>query len=128
MEEKVVQQFEETEREKLLEFRQKGIAVTARLGEIEIQSKELEEIFANLRAEKEELISTYKELVDVNTKLWEVEDELRVIENTKVFDDKFIELARAVYYTNDERFRLKDKINSLTNSEIKEQKDYKEYK
>jgi hypothetical protein len=75
-----------------------------------------------------DIISTYKELVDVNTKLWEVEDELRVIENTKVFDDKFIELARAVYYTNDERFRLKDKINSLTNSEIKEQKDYKEYK
>ena len=63
MEEKLVKQFEETEREKLLEFRQKGIAVTARLGEIEIQSKELEEIFANLRAEKEELISTYKELV-----------------------------------------------------------------
>jgi hypothetical protein len=75
-----------------------------------------------------DIISTYKELVDVNTKLWEVEDELRVIENTKVFDDKFIELARAVYYTNDERFRLKDKINNLTNSEIKEQKDYKEYK
>jgi len=75
-----------------------------------------------------DIIETYKELVDVNTKLWEVEDELRVIENTKVFDDKFIELARAVYYTNDNRFRLKDRINNLTNSEIKEQKDYKEYK
>ena len=75
-----------------------------------------------------DIIETYKELVDVNTKLWEVEDELRVIENTKVFDDKFIELARAVYYTNDKRFRLKDRINNLTNSEIKEQKDYKEYK
>jgi hypothetical protein len=75
-----------------------------------------------------DIIETYKELVDVNTKLWEVEDELRVLENTKKFDDKFIELARAVYYTNDNRFRLKDKINNLTNSEIKEQKDYKEYK
>jgi len=63
MEEKLVKQFEETEREKLLEFRQKSISVTARLGEIEIQSKELEEIFASLRAEKEELISTYKEFV-----------------------------------------------------------------
>ena len=63
MEEKLVKQFEETERERLLEFRQKGIAVTARLGEIEIQSKELEEIFANLREEKNELISNYKELV-----------------------------------------------------------------
>ena len=42
MEEKVVKQFEDTERERLLEFRQKNLAVTARLGEIEIQSKELE--------------------------------------------------------------------------------------
>lgn len=62
MEEKLVKQFEDTEREKLLEFRQKNLAVTARLGEIEIQSKELEEIFANLRSEKEELIKNYKEL------------------------------------------------------------------
>jgi hypothetical protein len=75
-----------------------------------------------------DILSTYKDLIDVNYKLWDIEDELRVIENTKVFDDKFIELARAVYYTNDERFRLKDIINNLTNSEIKEQKDYKEYK
>ena len=75
-----------------------------------------------------DIISTYKELVDVNTKLWEVEDELRVIENTKVFDDKFIELARAVYYTNDERFSLKNKINELTNSEVREQKDYVNYR
>jgi len=76
----------------------------------------------------EEILSTYKNLIDVNLKLWEIEDELRVIESTKNFDSKFIELARGVYYTNDERFRLKDKINNLTNSEIKEQKDYKEYK
>ena len=62
MEEKLVKQFEDTERKKLLDFRQKNLAVTARLGEIEIQSKELEEIFANLRSEKEELIKNYKEI------------------------------------------------------------------
>lgn len=78
--------------------------------------------------QNEEILSTFKELIDVNLKLWEVEDKLRLIENDKNFDSHFIELARAVYYTNDERFRLKDKINNLTNSEIKEQKDYKEYK
>lgn len=78
--------------------------------------------------QNEDILSTFKELVDVNLKLWNIEDELRVIENTKVFDSRFIELARSVYYTNDERFRLKDIINNLTNSEIKEQKDYKEYK
>ncbi len=76
----------------------------------------------------EDILLTFKELIGVNLKLWEVEDELRVIESSKNFDKQFIELARSVYYTNDERFRLKDKINTLTNSEIKEQKDYKEYK
>jgi len=78
--------------------------------------------------QNEEILVTFKELIDVNLKLWEIEDQLRLIENDKNFDSKFIELARSVYYTNDDRFRLKDKINNLTNSEIKEQKDYKEYK
>ena len=77
--------------------------------------------------QRKDILQIYDDLISTNLKLWEVEDELRVIESTKNFDDTFIELARLVYYTNDERFRLKDKINSLTNSEIKEQKDYKEY-
>lgn len=77
--------------------------------------------------QRKDILQIYDDLINTNLKLWEVEDELRVIESTKNFDDAFTELARLVYYTNDERFRLKDKINSLTNSEIKEQKDYKEY-
>jgi len=77
--------------------------------------------------QRKDILQIYDDLINTNLKLWEVEDELRVIESTKNFDDTFTELARLVYYTNDERFRLKDKINSLTNSEIKEQKDYKEY-
>ena len=77
--------------------------------------------------QRKDILQIYDDLISTNLKLWEVEDELRVIESTKNFDNTFTELARSVYYTNDERFRLKDKINSLTNSEIKEQKDYKEY-
>jgi hypothetical protein len=77
--------------------------------------------------ERKDISQIYDDLVNTNLKLWEVEDELRVIESTKNFNDVFIELARQVYYTNDERFRLKDKINNLTNSEVREQKDYKEY-
>ena len=77
--------------------------------------------------QRKDILKIYDDLINTNLKLWEVEDELRVIESTKNFDDTFTELARLVYYTNDERFRLKDKINSLTNSEIKEQKDYKKY-
>ena len=70
----------------------------------------------------------YNELIHINNDLWEIEDELRLIESTKLFEERFIHLARQVYYTNDSRFKLKDEINKLTNSEIKEQKDYTEYK
>ena len=75
----------------------------------------------------EEISKLYHKLVEINSKLWDVEDELRVIESTKEFDVNFIELSRKVYYTNDERFSVKNKINELTNSDIREQKDYKNY-
>jgi hypothetical protein len=76
----------------------------------------------------EEILNLYRQLIDVNLKLWEVEDELRTIETTKNFDSHFIELSRKVYYINDDRFLVKNKINELTNSEVREQKDYVEYK
>ena len=76
----------------------------------------------------DEISKLYHQLVIVNSKLWEIEDELRVIELTKDFNSAFIELARQVYYTNDERFSLKNKINELTNSEVREQKDYVNYR
>tara|TARA_R110000868_G_scaffold17157_2_gene75752 strand:+ start:13706 stop:14086 length:381 start_codon:yes stop_codon:yes gene_type:complete len=74
-----------------------------------------------------ELKPLYESLTEVNSTLWDVEDKLRVFESEKKFDQEFIELARKVYYTNDERFRLKNKINSITSSEIREVKDYKPY-
>jgi hypothetical protein len=65
--------------------------------------------------------------VDTNRKLWKIEDDIRDCERNKDFGEKFIKLARSVYFTNDYRFKLKNEINDLTNSEIKEQKDYKKY-
>ena len=76
----------------------------------------------------DEVLKLYRQLVEINTKLWEVEDELRILESSKNFDSSFIELARKVYYNNDERFSLKNKINEITNSEVREQKDYINYK
>jgi hypothetical protein len=70
----------------------------------------------------------YHQLCDINSKLWEIEDELRILETRKSFNTDFIELARGVYYTNDERFRLKNEINQITNSEIREVKEYVNYK
>jgi hypothetical protein len=76
----------------------------------------------------EEISKQYHMLVDINTKLWEVEDKLRVLEVEKRWEGEFVDLARKVYFTNDERFSVKNKINELTNSEVREQKEYVEYK
>jgi hypothetical protein len=74
---------------------------------------------------KTELI--YHQLVSVNTNLWEIEDELRIMEKEKNFGDEFVSSARKVYFTNDERFRLKNEINLITESEIREVKEYVKY-
>jgi hypothetical protein len=78
--------------------------------------------------EQQDIAELYKQLVEVNSKLWDVEDRLRVIEAEKRFEGEFIDLARQVYYLNDERFEVKNKINNLTSSEIKEVKEYVNYK
>lgn len=69
----------------------------------------------------------FDKLIKINKKLWVIEDELRVKEKKKEFDKEFIELARSVYYTNDERAFVKNKINLETNSNIFEVKSYEKY-
>jgi len=66
----------------------------------------------------------FQDLYEVNKKLWDIEERIRVKERSGEFDSEFIELARNVYLTNDYRFNLKNKINEITNSVIKEQKSY----
>ena len=66
-------------------------------------------------------------LAHVNEKLWVIEDEIRDEERDRRFGDKFVELARAVYVTNDERAAIKKRINTLSGSTIVEEKSYKQY-
>src|SRR5262249_2578315 len=68
-----------------------------------------------------------RELRAVNEALWEIEDEIRAKEASKSFDERFIELARGVYFRNDERGLLKRRINEATNSKIIEEKQYTDY-
>jgi hypothetical protein len=63
----------------------------------------------------------------VNARLWDVEDLLRDQEAEKRFDSKFIELARAVYFTNDERAAIKKRINIKLGSALVEEKSYRPY-
>ncbi len=64
----------------------------------------------------------------VNEQLWDIEDRIRELEREQRFDAEFIELARAVYITNDERAAIKKRINSALGSRLVEEKSYKEYR
>ena len=74
-----------------------------------------------------DLRSEEQALEAVNAKLWEVEDLLRDQEAEKRFDASFIELARAVYFTNDERAAIKKRINLKLGSALVEEKSYRPY-
>jgi|TARA_B100001778_G_scaffold278216_1_gene242100 hypothetical protein len=69
----------------------------------------------------------YLELAKYNGQLWDIEDWIRDCEREKRFDAEFIQLARSVYVTNDRRSKVKKEINILTNSELVEEKSYKDY-
>ena len=72
--------------------------------------------------------SEFLALKEVNQKLWNIEDAIRIKESKKEFDEEFIELARSVYFFNDERSVIKKQINRKFNSELIEEKEYVEYK
>ena len=67
------------------------------------------------------------QLIDVKSTLWKIEDEIRDCEKNKKFDQKFIELARSVYITNDRRAKIKLEINNKFGSKIVEVKSYTKY-
>lgn len=82
---------------------------------------------ASTYLQHESISLLYEDLLGVNTQLWKTEDELRVFEKQKRFDEDFIKFARDVYHLNDERFKIKNKINVLTQSDIQEVKHYIDY-
>ena len=79
-----------------------------------------------------ELTNTIKDLLksikEVNLILWDIEDKLRIYEKNKNFGKSFVELARGVYFNNDKRAKIKSKINEILGSNIREIKQYVNYK
>jgi len=69
----------------------------------------------------------YLELLSINKELWVIEDDIRDKERIKEFNDDFIKLARAVYYTNDVRAKIKKEINLKYSSGFVEEKSYQSY-
>ena len=76
---------------------------------------------------KSDLYTYIDKLVEINTKLWNIEDQIRECERKKTFDQNFIDLARSVYITNDQRSEIKLEINKKFDSGIVEVKSYEKY-
>jgi hypothetical protein len=107
----------------ILEIKAEKIKDSAKLlyinTEKEILLKEAGKLYA--------YINWLLKLKGINFKLWKIEEDIREKERKKEFDSEFIELARAVYFTNDERFNIKNQINNYYKSNIMEQKSYEKY-
>jgi len=111
----------------ILEIKQKNLKDNEK---IKIVNKELESLNITLKKDvtmTEEIQSLYQDLKKINSMLWDIEDEKRDCERNKDFGDKFIELARSVYIENDNRAKIKNKINQLSGSNISEVKSYDKY-
>lgn len=112
----------------ILEIKNEKINDKEKLINISNELDKLLTLLNSLQLSKKDLDKYSKQLYVVNKKLWETEDVLRALENEKSFNKEFIENARNVYKLNDERFRIKNKLNTQFSSEIIEEKSYKEYK
>ena len=112
----------------ILELKMSNISDDKKLINVRKEFNELNPL-AKLLFEKfkDELLSKYKELALINSQLWKIEDDIRECEKNKNFGEKFIELARAVYFTNDKRSDVKKQINILTGSGFIEEKSYEDY-
>jgi FtsZ-binding cell division protein ZapB len=106
----------------ILQIKMEKITDSAKLVYIEGELRHLSELI------EKENVNVPKDLVaqlkDVNLKLWEAEDIIREKEKTNTFDDEFIKCARLDAKLNDERFLVKNEINNVCDSYIKEQKSY----
>jgi len=104
----------------ILEIKSERIKDSAKLNHVKTEMGYLKEF-----VDKYGLSNEYREKIkNVNNILWDIEDKIRVKEKLQEFDNEFIELARLVYKTNDQRSIIKNEINKLLNSSIMDIKSY----
>ena len=110
----------------ILMVKQKNIKNNDKLEQVNKELNYLQETLDNYTS-KDEIKVFLNSLIDINSKLWIIEDDIRDCERKKQFDQKFIDLARSVYFTNDKRANIKLDINNKFGSELVEVKSYEEY-
>jgi predicted nucleic acid-binding Zn-ribbon protein len=111
----------------ILQIKSERISDDAKLKNINKELGVLQTQWSSSSYKNNDLDKNTNDLKKVNEKLWEIEDKIRIKESQQCFDNEFIELARSVYFINDERAELKRKLNSQTGSALVEEKSYSNY-
>jgi hypothetical protein len=112
----------------ILRIKSARMSDAAKLSNVRLELKLLEKQWREALPAGTDVNAEEKALEDVNGKLWDVEDLIRDLEAEKRFDERFIELARAVYINNDERAAIKKRINLKLGSALLEEKSYRPYR
>jgi hypothetical protein len=111
----------------ILEIKAARLTSQAALANVRHELAQLSPFAAEAVSLNPDIARLKAELKQVNETLWKIEDDIREKEAAKSFDAEFIRLARAVYYNNDARGRLKQQINLALKSDITEEKQYSRY-
>ena len=112
----------------ILEIKAEQIRDAARVANVRTELDLLGATWAAHPASKTDISDERARLRAVNQALWDIEDRIRLKEKAKAFDAEFIELARAVYFRNDERAAVKREINEKLGSTLVEEKSYQDYR
>ncbi len=112
----------------ILDIKSERMSDAEKLANVAHEKKLLENVWRDSLLETDEIVRLRAQLKTINEQLWEIEDAIREEERAGRFGDRFIELARAVYVTNDRRAAVKKAINEALGSKIVEEKSYKDYR
>ena len=111
----------------ILEIKEQRLRSPAAVANVRNELATLSQVVQDLKQLPAELDGLKSKLKLINETLWEIEDQIRGKEAAQSFDKQFVELARSVYFNNDERAHLKREINELLKSGLVEEKQYTAY-
>lgn len=111
----------------ILEIKSERMSDPEKVANVRRELALLQETWSNNIRDNETIQKLHAQLKEINEALWEIEDDIRDKERAREFDKRFIELARAVYVTNDRRSQVKKELNLHLGSEIVEEKSYQDY-
>ena len=111
----------------ILEIKSARMTDPAKLANVRTELALLQDTWRASAYASQDIASQWAALRTINEKLWDIEDDIRDMERARTFDREFIQLARAVYVTNDERAAVKRDINMRLGSKIVEEKSYAKY-